>query len=236
MKIVGHRGASYLAPDNTLESIQVALNHKVDYVEIDLQLTKDKNFLVFHDDDIKLKSGNKAKISRHTTEELQKLFKNELDREALFLDRAVEYVQKTSPSTGIVLDCKNRNWAKDLVRHFGLLEKQGIMRTTFIVISFSYIGLLRFKKHEKSVKTFYLYRHVPLVHLPLTLLGGFSGAGYYITKNRILLPLKAIKKLKMELFFYNVNDPDFAKKCQHLDIEYIETDEPDKIVPAVRHY
>jgi len=38
MQIIGHRGAKGLAPENTIESIQLAIEHQVDMVEIDIRL------------------------------------------------------------------------------------------------------------------------------------------------------------------------------------------------------
>lgn len=46
--IIGHRGARGDAPDNTLESIQEAIDQKADMVELDLWFTKDKQFAVLH--------------------------------------------------------------------------------------------------------------------------------------------------------------------------------------------
>lgn len=47
--ITGHRGAGGLAPENTLASIQLALDLGVDRIEIDVQQTKDNVIIVLHD-------------------------------------------------------------------------------------------------------------------------------------------------------------------------------------------
>jgi len=47
--ITGHRGAAGLAPENTLASIQLALDLGVDRIEIDIQQTKDNVLIVLHD-------------------------------------------------------------------------------------------------------------------------------------------------------------------------------------------
>lgn len=235
MKIVGHRGASHLAEDNTLESIQIALDYGVDYVEVDLQPTNDKNFLVFHDASFKTSSGKKITIKHCSTIELKEIFRHQLKREALFFEDVADFINNKSPKTGLVLDCKQTVWSAALLEQFEKLQLRGIHKNNFIVISFSFIGLFVFRKRENSVKTFYLRRRwIPLIHLFLTKLGGFTGAGYYIPNSRIILPLKAVKKLGLQLFLYNINDVALAEKCQKIGIEYIETDEPNIIVPAIR--
>lgn len=47
--IIGHRGASGTAPENTLASIKRACTLGADYIEIDVRLTKDKVPVVLHD-------------------------------------------------------------------------------------------------------------------------------------------------------------------------------------------
>ena len=47
--IVGHRGASYLAPENTLVSFRTAKALGADGIEMDVQMTKDKKLVIAHD-------------------------------------------------------------------------------------------------------------------------------------------------------------------------------------------
>jgi glycerophosphoryl diester phosphodiesterase len=49
MEIIGHRGAKGLAPENTLEAINSALNLGVDMIEIDLRM-QGKKIVLSHDD------------------------------------------------------------------------------------------------------------------------------------------------------------------------------------------
>jgi glycerophosphoryl diester phosphodiesterase len=48
----GHRGAAKLAPENTLKSIQLAMDLGVDQVEIDVHLSRDNQLVVIHDDTV----------------------------------------------------------------------------------------------------------------------------------------------------------------------------------------
>lgn len=47
--VVAHRGASAQAPENTLPAIDLGAGMKADFVEIDVQLTKDDELVVIHD-------------------------------------------------------------------------------------------------------------------------------------------------------------------------------------------
>ncbi len=49
-RIAGHRGAAAYAPENTLEGIHTAADMDVEWVELDVKLTKDGVPIIFHDD------------------------------------------------------------------------------------------------------------------------------------------------------------------------------------------
>ncbi len=56
-QIMAHRGASYDAPENTLASIQGAIDQGADWVEIDVQETREGNIVVIHDRDLMKVAG-----------------------------------------------------------------------------------------------------------------------------------------------------------------------------------
>ena len=51
--VIGHRGASGLAPENTLQSFALALEQGADALEFDVRLTADSVPVVLHDPDRK---------------------------------------------------------------------------------------------------------------------------------------------------------------------------------------
>src|SRR5699024_7790571 len=73
-EIIAHRGASHLAPENTLASVKLGYALGADAVEIDVHLSKDKQILVNHDSDTKRTAQGKNHIIADTdAEELRKL-------------------------------------------------------------------------------------------------------------------------------------------------------------------
>lgn len=71
--ITAHRGASGRAPENTLASIRAAIEDQTDWVEIDVQESKDGVVVVAHDSDLKKVSGNDTKIWEATAAELRRI-------------------------------------------------------------------------------------------------------------------------------------------------------------------
>jgi glycerophosphoryl diester phosphodiesterase len=72
VEIIGHRGASYLAPENTISSFKLGWEKGAD-VELDVYLTKDDRIVVIHDDTTKRTAGTELKVAESTSEELRKL-------------------------------------------------------------------------------------------------------------------------------------------------------------------
>lgn len=72
-KIIAHRGASGIAPENTLASIRSALDCQADFIEIDVRLTKDEKPVVLHDAKLKRTTGLHKSIHSLTFEEVKKL-------------------------------------------------------------------------------------------------------------------------------------------------------------------
>ena len=51
-KLIGHRGVKNLAPENTLDSIELANKLGLKWVEVDVKITKDKIPIILHDDSL----------------------------------------------------------------------------------------------------------------------------------------------------------------------------------------
>ena len=69
--VVAHRGASANAPENTLAAMELAISKGADWVEIDVQETRDGEVVVIHDSDLKKIGGSGRKVFESTLAELQ---------------------------------------------------------------------------------------------------------------------------------------------------------------------
>lgn len=71
MKVIGHRGAAGLAPENTIASIKQAVKTGADAIEFDIRATKDDVLVVNHDANLKRTYGINMSIRNHTWAELK---------------------------------------------------------------------------------------------------------------------------------------------------------------------
>jgi glycerophosphoryl diester phosphodiesterase len=73
VKIIAHRGASYLAPENTIASARLAWEKGADAVECDIWLTKDNRIICSHDASTRRVTGQDHEISETNSKILRKL-------------------------------------------------------------------------------------------------------------------------------------------------------------------
>jgi len=70
---VCHRGASALAPENSLPAFQLAMEYGVDMVELDVHLSGDGQLVVTHDAEVRTRSGRVVDVGTLPAEELGRL-------------------------------------------------------------------------------------------------------------------------------------------------------------------
>jgi glycerophosphoryl diester phosphodiesterase len=73
VEIIGHRGAAFDAPENTLASIRLAWEQAADAVECDVRLTRDGQIVAIHDPETKRIAGVDRLVSEQTLDELRRL-------------------------------------------------------------------------------------------------------------------------------------------------------------------
>jgi glycerophosphoryl diester phosphodiesterase len=73
VEIIGHRGASWDAPENTRAAVALAWQQGADAVEADFRLTRDGQVVAIHDDSTLRQTGVDLRVSEHTLDELRHL-------------------------------------------------------------------------------------------------------------------------------------------------------------------
>ncbi len=98
-RIIAHRGAPQLAPENTLAAFKRALEFPVDGLELDVHLSADGRPVVLHDRLLDRTTSGRGPVDRLDLADLQTL-----DAGSLFSE---EFGQERIPSLGQVLDLVN---------------------------------------------------------------------------------------------------------------------------------
>ncbi|WP_019156355.1 glycerophosphodiester phosphodiesterase [Robertmurraya massiliosenegalensis] len=73
MDNVAHRGASGYAPENTIAAFDLAVDMKADYIEIDVQRSKDGELVLIHDTTVNRTTNGTGNVRDLTFEQLRSL-------------------------------------------------------------------------------------------------------------------------------------------------------------------
>ncbi len=77
---IGHRGAAGHAPENTLAAIRQGISLGVDFIEADVQRTRDSRLVILHDEFVDRTTDGTGPVSGLTADELQLLDAGEGER------------------------------------------------------------------------------------------------------------------------------------------------------------
>ena len=72
-KLIGHRGVKNLAPENTLDSIELAHKLGLKWIEVDVKITKDKIPIILHDDSLDRTTNSNGLVIDFLYEEIKVL-------------------------------------------------------------------------------------------------------------------------------------------------------------------
>jgi|SRR5579871_4686400 len=132
--VIAHRGDHVEIPENTIAAYQKAIEHEVDYVEIDLRTTKDSVLVIMHDATVDRMTDGKGKISDFTIAELKKL--NVIDKrkdstKKYPIPTFEEVLQKCRNKIHIYLDFKNAS----VLQSYQLIKKYGMEKQVIVYIN-----------------------------------------------------------------------------------------------------
>jgi glycerophosphoryl diester phosphodiesterase len=166
-QIFAHRGASGLAPENTRAAFQLALEAGVDGIEVDVQLTGDRQLVICHDEEISRVSNGRGKIRDYTLEALNRFdFGSWFDaryggQKIMLLDDLFNLVR--GRETMINVEIKGDPGDHPLlVEKLALLLERYQMEWRVIVSSFFHSALSLFRQRSPRTSLGVLYECGPL--------------------------------------------------------------------------
>ncbi len=144
MKIIGHRGARALSPENTIASLEKAIEHGVDMVEVDVRVTKDGVAVLHHDPAIIDPDGGETIIARTSYAEL---LRHKPDLAAL--DHAIRAIQHRCR---IMIELKPGIPTKQTIAIIQDRLSRGWDLKEFAIASYDPAILMAFKRHFPGIE------------------------------------------------------------------------------------
>lgn len=142
--IIGHRGASNIAPENTLKAFQKAIELGADYIEFDIHQSKDGEIVIMHDANTYASTGYKGLIKRMTLSELKKLDCGEGER----IPTLRELINIAKGKMGLQIEVKAKGFGESLV---SILREEDLIETS-IISSFLHDELIKLQRIEPKLK------------------------------------------------------------------------------------
>ena len=209
--ITAHRGSSLEAPENTIASIEKAIEDGADYAEIDVRLTRDGSVVLIHDASLKRTAGTDAKVWEKNLEDLR-----ELDVGALF---SQEYKGERIPTLDEVIDVasgrirlnieiKTSSNTPDLPEKVAELIIAKDFSDQCVITSFSYDTIARVKAVSPNIRTGLI------ITMPLGSYTRLEYADFYSLNAFFLSERQAdmIHRLGYEIHVWGVKDERMVRK------------------------
>lgn len=237
MKIVGHRGAAGEAPENTIAGALHALERGAEYMEIDLHTSADDQLVVIHDDTVNRTTGLRGLVRNYSAKALSKMdarrfgppWPRKKDCGVVTLDK---FLEATPKAKGYILEIK-------------VGKGDSIERLAKLIAK-------RFTTPTSVKKCVIMSMDIDLLHL-IRELAAHIPLGLIATKADILRKLNEyefehlslhwtlinptstnmIRRKKIELSTWTVNDPQLIAKMRQLKVDNVITDYPSMAVPKL---
>ncbi|MBT3727902.1 MAG: glycerophosphodiester phosphodiesterase [Candidatus Marinimicrobia bacterium] len=232
MLIIGHRGARGYIAENTLESIQKALDLNVDGVEIDVYQCASGEIVVFHDSNLNRLTGNKGFIEKTNFDELNTI----LVKGNYKIPTLGQVLELIAGSVLLNIELKGKNTAiltAAILKKY-LQNSQSDIKN-YIVSSDNWNELTLFKNQNTGIPIGVLSHTSLLLQKELNdiIEKGKELNAVAIHPKFSLLSKRAIDRMHSSGFLvysWTINRPKDVKRAIQLGVDGIITDFPDRII------
>ena len=222
---IGHRGACGHAPENTLASMRKALELGVHGFEFDIQLSKDGQPVVIHDETLERTTDGKGLVQDFTLAELQELDAGDGEK-IPSLRNVIDMVDKRCR---LFIELKAEDSTKpvaDLLAH--CVQQLGWSYEQFFVCSFDHLQIAHIRALNPDIRTCAL-----LVGIPVSLAAIAAEAGAWALNPAILHTSQALvddaHKRGLKVMGWTANSPAHIARGRALKLDGIISDFPDRI-------
>lgn len=237
-RIIGHRGASGLAPENTIASFEKAADIGTKSIEIDVMVTADNHCVICHDMNVRRCTDGEGPVLLKTLEQIKALdagswFKSEFTGEKIpTLTETIEFIHGRDMSINLEIKPTD-GWQVPTARIVGQELKEKLPSDLPILLSsFNIEALMTIGDIVPHLPRGYLADTIPdewEARLSAARADSLHCNKDFVTKEAV----KAVKSAGYRFLVYTVNDPEQAKQLLSWGVDAIITDYPDRMLPLV---
>jgi len=227
VEVTAHRGASGLAPENTIASVKKAIELKADYSEIDAQEISDGSIIIFHDTSLNRTTGNNGNIWNQTLQTLSQMeagswFSEEFTGEKIPL--LEEIIDLANDAMKLNIELKMNGNEKLLAKKVVKIVHNKNFVDRCIITSFDFNEVNKVREIDRNIKIGYIFKNIPED------IDVFTADCEILSVSRKIVDSEFVNKAKLfnkEIHVWTVNNPEEMEKLINLGVDNIITDRPD---------
>ena len=223
--VIGHRGAMGHETENTLASVQKAMDLGVDMIEIDVFKIKGGEILVFHDVEVDKLTDGSGKIEDYTLEEAKELIVDG----GHSIPTLEEVLQLIDRRTSINIELKGAGTSQSvhlIIQSY--MEQHGWTQDQFLISSFNWEELKSYRKYNESIAIAVLTENDPLDAIPVAReLKAEAINPYYLQLNE--QNVNAIHRAGFKVYTWTVNTPNAIRRMKKIGVDGIFSDYPERV-------
>ena len=227
--LVAHRGDNKNFPENSYKGIESVLKAGVGFVEFDIHMTADQQFIVHHDADLNRTAKQDVSVFDHSYDELRQFsihestrFNNKHYPTPISLLSDVLTLLQQYPNAKAFVEIKTqslKHWGKEVVME-ALLRQLKPYAAQCIIISFNSLAL-RYVQQKSEMVVGWVIKYYNKKSQANAL--AFT-PDFLICDYKKIPTEKALWNGEWKWMLYSINTPETALSYWQRGIEFIETD------------
>ena len=251
--VIAHQGGKHLAPGNTIEAFQNAVDLGADVIETDIHITKDGQLVTIHDPTVDATTDGSGYVKDYTLKELQRLdaayYFQDLKGEYSFRGKSIyvptlEEVFQRFPDMRINIEVKDDNpeeRIEEMVQKLIKLIEEYDMEDKVLIASFDQDiinlveayskGRVATQGGKQEAKKFVILHKLFMRNLYKTSVDAFQlplQEGNLDLTQSILI--SGAHRIGLQVHYWTVNDRETMEKLINLGADGIITDRPDLLL------
>lgn len=224
IRITAHRGSARQAPENSRSAIRQAVAEGADYVEVDVQETKDGALVLVHDADLARQAGIARRVSEMTLAEVReadigsRVHPRFAGEQVLTLDEALQEVEGKA---GLLIELKYYAGEQQLAARVVEVVRARGMTDHVLVQSLTYRGMQEVRRLAPRMRVGYTI--ATPVKQPERL-----DVDFYAVSQRLLEPAFLVRAHRWgrNVAAWTVNDPGEMLALAGMGVDNLITDVP----------
>ncbi|WP_250149296.1 glycerophosphodiester phosphodiesterase family protein [Flagellimonas sp. 389] len=223
--VIGHRGAMGHETENTLASVQKALDLGVDMIEIDVFKISSGEIVVFHDERVERLSNSGGNIEEYNIYDLKKLTLDGNHKIPMLQD----VLKLIDNKVALNIELKGANTSERvnfIIENY--IEGKGWILDNFVISSFNWDELREMRKINANIKIAVLTEEDPMDAISVAK----ELNAVAINPDYTTLTEENAGKIKDEgfkIYTWTVNEPDDIQRMKAFGVDGIITNFPERV-------